>query len=140
MIVSNYLDNIMIPHKDIHGLDVAMNDLGIVQGLEALTNLHEIFPDDLLWKGLFQLVPLLDESSQISIWGVLHHNTEQVACKDIWSTKHIVSYSGMMQQNDAFSGHTSHLCPPQPHTNTRWSSSLLESLSVIREMPLHQKA
>ena len=75
MIISNYLDNIMVPHKDIHGLDVAMDDLGIVQGLEAFTNLHEIFPDDLLWKGLLQLIPLLDESAQVSIWGVLHHNT-----------------------------------------------------------------
>lgn len=65
----------MVSHKDIHGLDVAMNDLGIVQGLKALANLHEIFPDDLLREGLLQLIPLLDESAQVSIWSILHHNT-----------------------------------------------------------------
>ena len=73
--VRNYLDNIMVPHKDIHGFDVTMNDLGIVQGLKALTDLHEILPDDLLRKGLLQLITLLDEPAQVSIWGILHHNT-----------------------------------------------------------------
>ena len=91
MCVKNYLHNIVIPHKDVHGLDVAMNDLGVVQGLKALTDLHEVLPDDLLWESLLQLIPLLNESAQVSIGGVLHHNTEQVPCKDIWSKKHVAS-------------------------------------------------
>ncbi len=58
-----HLDYVMIAHKDVHGLDVTMDDLGSMQGLQAFTDLHEVFPDDLLWESFFQLVPLLDEST-----------------------------------------------------------------------------
>ena len=61
-LIGTYLDNIMVAHKDVHRLDVSVNDLGIVQGLQALTDLHEILPNDFLWESLFQLIALLDES------------------------------------------------------------------------------
>lgn len=85
MLISDYLDNIMVPYKNVHGLDIAMNDLGVVQGLKALTDLHEILPDDFFWEGLLQLIPLLDESAQVSIWGILHHNAQQIPCTNTWS-------------------------------------------------------
>ena len=57
------LDYIMIAHKDVHGLDVTVDDFGSMQGLQAFTDLHEVFPDDLFWESFFQLIPLLDEST-----------------------------------------------------------------------------
>lgn len=71
----------MVPYKDIHGLDIAMDYLGIVKGLHALTDLHEILPYDFLWKCLLELIPLLDESTKVPIWGILHHNAQQVPCR-----------------------------------------------------------
>ena len=76
-----HLDDIMITNKDIHGLDVAVNDLGVVQGLQPFTDLHEVFPDDLLWESLFQLIPLLYKSAQVAVWCILHDNAQQIACK-----------------------------------------------------------
>ena len=71
----------MITNKDVHRLDVTVDDLGIVQGLQPLTDLHKVLPDDLLWKSLFQLIPFLDKSSQVSIWCIFHDNAQQIACK-----------------------------------------------------------
>ena len=99
MLNQDYLDNIMVPYKDIHGLDIAMNYLGVMKGLHALTDLHEIFPDYLLWEGLLQLIPLLDESTKIPVWGVLHDNTQQVSCRKRLSIG--LSLDCMLVQNEA---------------------------------------
>lgn len=107
----DYLDNIMVPYKDIHGLDIAMDNLGIMKGLHALTDLHEIFPDDLLRECLLQLIPLLDESTKVPIWGVLHDNTQQVPCRkefevgETWcicaeESAYSTRYAPAQQQND----------------------------------------
>lgn len=58
-----HLDHIMIAHKDVHGLDVTVDDFGGMQGLQAFTDLHEVLPDNLFWESFFQLIPLLDEST-----------------------------------------------------------------------------
>lgn len=70
----------MIAHKDVHWLYVTMYDLGCMKGLQALTDLHEVLPDDFFWESLFQLISLLDESAQVAIRRILHYNAEQVTC------------------------------------------------------------
>lgn len=58
----SHLDNVMVPNKYVHWLNVTVNDLCIVERLQALTYLHEVLPDDFLRESLLQLIPLLNEA------------------------------------------------------------------------------
>lgn len=76
----SHLDNVMVSYKDVHWLDISVDDLVAVQRLQALTHLDEVLPDDVLRKHLLQLVPLLDEARQITVGSVLHHNAQEIPC------------------------------------------------------------
>ena len=57
-----HLDNVVVTHKDVDGLDVPVNDLMAVKRLQALANLNEVLPDDLFRERLFELCAFSDEA------------------------------------------------------------------------------
>ena len=65
-------------------LEVSMNNLDVMQGLQTPSSLYEDFPDVVLIYQLVVLLMLLDKLEHIAAVSVLHHDTRGMKGKDAY--------------------------------------------------------
>mmetsp|Transcript_3661 Transcript_3661/g.10534 ORF Transcript_3661/g.10534 Transcript_3661/m.10534 type:complete len:532 (+) Transcript_3661:287-1882(+) len=106
--VLEHLGNTQVPnledppltHHDVAGLDVTVEDLHLVESIDATGDLNEVVPDLGLAEGLAGHLLLLDNVGEVALRGVLHHNAQLVAVEEGLIVRHDVGMLRRGQQPD----------------------------------------
>eukprot|EP00955_Chlamydomonas_euryale_P036768 350554-Chlamydomonas_euryale.AAC.7 len=77
-----YFEHVALAHEDVGRLEIAVHNVGCVDGDQALAQLQEDAPDGLLWKGRVEPLPLADVILEVAVWRVLHHSAQLIATQE----------------------------------------------------------